>query len=564
MITLKEISIKNFMSFGNSPVVIDLDNGLTTLICGKNGVGKTTIFQAISVALFDQGLDKTIKKDNFVNYTNGKKMEIKLTLESEGNTYIITRTRKPTSISITCNGEPYTLHSTKANDSSVEALLNLDYDLFINSICLTTNVDSFMGLTPAFQKAFMENLISLHVLSDRASYLKGVQKDVVTDKKITEQKISNIENNNERTLRSIENLQSKADAWEGEKNEKLKLLESELTELSAIDYDAELEAVKKKNELTESLNKISRDLSNIDRDLQNKEQKREQLCKEHHSLQQGKCPYCHGPFISEEKITEINKTIQEIDSNIQEIQNKAVPILDREEKLQHELDDYLTNYSDLLSEQECYQFKSDLVRINKQIEDTKSQITNPFIDQIETLKQNLQDVDRSEIDNLAHLELHYKMLIKMLTDSKSFVRKNLVGKYVPFLNQSINKFLENMDSPHSAFINDDLSVDIEYMGKPTSYGNLSNGERLRLNLATSLAFRSLLKMTGRDFNIQIVDEYFDNGGDETFMENAFKLLNFEELTVFIISHRDELITQCNRVWEIQKESGFSIITEKPN
>lgn len=183
---------------------------------------------------------------------------------------------------------------------------------------------------------------------------------------------------------------------------------------------------------------------------------------------------------------------------------------------------------------------------------------NPYIQQLESITLDVED--DTNIKLFKKLELHYKILIKLLTDSKSYVRKNIISQYVPALNTSINLYLGRLASPHKVKINDDLTVDI-FCGKSQlgGFGSLSNGERLRLNLSITLSFRDFLRNTGKKFTFFGIDELLDSGGDQVFMYNSISLLRSLGGSIFIISHREELESKCDDLMVIEKHNGWSVI-----
>ena len=151
-------------------------------------------------------------------------------------------------------------------------------------------------------------------------------------------------------------------------------------------------------------------------------------------------------------------------------------------------------------------------------------------------------------------------MVKLLTDNKSFIRKNLIDQYIPFINDHISHYLQILDLPHRIEINSDLTVSIIYMNEKLSYGGLSNGEKNRVNLAVSLAFRSFIADSINTFNFIGIDELLDNGLDSSGFYGVFKILkNMKNTSVFLISHREELITEADSVITVKKQHGFSTI-----
>lgn len=154
---------------------------------------------------------------------------------------------------------------------------------------------------------------------------------------------------------------------------------------------------------------------------------------------------------------------------------------------------------------------------------------------------------------------HTNYLIKLLTDSKSFIRRGILDRYIPFLNQKINGYLQTIGLPHVVEVSTDLNVDLHYMGKCVSYYNLSRGERLRLNIATTLAFRDLMLMIGKSTNLLLIDEVLDSGLDECGIISTASLLKGSADDVFIITHRSELMDTLEKRLTVIKENGFARI-----
>ncbi|MBT8449856.1 MAG: hypothetical protein KJO69_09210, partial [Gammaproteobacteria bacterium] len=211
--------------------------------------------------------------------------------------------------------------------------------------------------------------------------------------------------------------------------------------------------------------------------------------------------------------------------------------------------------------EECAGISTEITMTKKQLA-SEEEKTNPYTDEYKTTKEEFDGlvVDEKPLYALKEKSEHYKILIKMLTDNKSFVRRRLLDQYVPYLNQKIDSYCVRLGLPHKIEISNDLSVNIEYMQRGMSYGLLSKGERGRLNFSTSMAFRDLLSMSGFQYNILCIDELLDDGMDTSGFHDIFKVLeesNVENL--FLISHRDDLVTQVDNIINVVKENGFTII-----
>lgn len=252
---------------------------------------------------------------------------------------------------------------------------------------------------------------------------------------------------------------------------------------------------------------------------------------------------------AEQKITELEEEVTKIKCEIDVLKEKS------EDIRKNSMDQLGTDSYDEISR--IHAEYNEAVNTLEQLKGSK----NPFEGQVEELKTGYIDKEELEIKkkDLDKKEDHINHLIRMLTDSKSFIRKSIVDQYVPFLNKRINEYIREVGLLHTFMINSDLSVELTYMGRTVSHHLMSKGERLRLGLSTSLAFRDLLAMLGKSFNLMMVDELLDDGSDAYFVRKATGLLKEEAETLFVVSHREEIVTMFDEKMVVIKENGFSRI-----
>lgn len=570
VVNFKKLIFQNFLSFGNAPTEVVLDTKLSTMILGdnkdsgkegysKNGVGKSSFFQAFFWTLFGEGIEN-IKQDDFINLRNKKRMWCKLIFDVDGIEYVIERGRKPNVLSLTKAGEPFTLHSTATIDESIRGLLGINPEIFLNAFLLTKSDKNYMNLKPASQREFMETLLTMDILSKRASAIKAEAKDVSTEIKIEENRIQQVQRTNERTQASIASLVQKAEDWQRERECGTEEYEKALRELQdAVDVEHELELIKELETIQGELADVSKDVEKLQQQVERTFQKAEACQHEVESLERGECPYCHQQYLNELLIDQKREEIKAYQQSLDELEEAILPLLDREESLTMRLNTFIAENPDLLTKDECHQILNEIKQLKDLIDASKQEMTNPYLDQIEVLKKSLEDVDSTKLYELKKYETHCNLLVKLLTDSKGFIRKSIIDQYVPFLNNKINAHLSVLESPHIVTMNPDLTVDIEYMGHSISYGNLSNGEKLRVNLAVALAFRELIGVSTK-FNIMMVDELLDSGMDEAGFNGALKLFNSLGTSTFIISHREDLMTKVDQKMIVTKQGGFSTIS----
>jgi DNA repair exonuclease SbcCD ATPase subunit len=192
----------------------------------------------------------------------------------------------------------------------------------------------------------------------------------------------------------------------------------------------------------------------------------------------------------------------------------------------------------------------------------KAAETNPYIDQIEELKNTaLQIISWDYANELSRVKDHQEFLLKLLTSKDSFIRKRIIDQNLAFLNQRLTYYLDKIGLPHTVEFQNDLSVIITQLGQDLDFDNLSRGERNRLILSMSWAFRDVWENLYRPINLLFIDELVDSGMDASGVESSIAVL--KRMTregnknVFLISHRDDLTSRVNHVLKVIKENGFT-------
>ena len=581
-IKIKNLTVKNFMSVGNQTQAIDFDRGQLTLVLGenldlggddsgaRNGTGKTTIINGLSYAIYGQALTN-IKRDNLINKINSKGMLVTVTFEKDGVEYHIERGRKPNILKFSINGQEQDLKDldesqgdSRETQKAIEEMIGMSHDMFKHLVALNTYTEPFLSMKAADQRSIIEQLLGITILSEKAEALKEQMKftkDAITTENT---KIETIKASNTRIQESIDALERKQRLWETTKQTEIQDLETSIAHLEKINIDEEIEAHKcweaysKKKQRKEE---AERWIAKITAENQKYEKTLERLEKEIASLQDHKCYAC-GQDVHDQKQEEILAQKEEL------IKETALQLLannTQEEEHRDVLAEIgvleqcpVTQYDKI---EEAYNHRSTVESLQKELASKLTQ-TNPYTEQITELKNTaLQEITWDSVNELTRIKDHQEFLYKLLTNKDSFVRKRIIDQNLAFLNQRLTYYLDKIGLPHIVEFQNDLSVVITQLGQDLDFDNLSRGERNRLILSLSWAFRDVWENLYDNINLLFIDELVDSGMDSSGVESSIavlkKMTREREKNVFLISHRDDLVSRVNQVLKVIKENGFT-------
>ena len=199
--------------------------------------------------------------------------------------------------------------------------------------------------------------------------------------------------------------------------------------------------------------------------------------------------------------------------------------------------------------------------MKKALEDKKVE-TDPYEAQITDLSESaLQTIDWSVVNELTSYKEHQEFLLKLLTNKDSFIRKKIIDQNLAYLNNRLTYYLDKLGLPHQVLFQNDLNVEITQLGQDLDFDNLSRGERNRLILGLSFAFRDVWESLYQNINLLFIDELIDSGMDTAGVENSLsvlkKMARERSKNIYLISHKDELIGRVNHVLRVVKENGFT-------
>ena len=213
------------------------------------------------------------------------------------------------------------------------------------------------------------------------------------------------------------------------------------------------------------------------------------------------------------------------------------------------------------TEVEAIEHRATVANVLQQIEHKDSEV-DPYAEQIIDMESHaLQPIDFTAINEYTKLAEHLKFLLELLTSKDSFVRKRIIDQNLSYLNARLTQYLEKMGLPHTVIFKNDLSVEITELGRELDFHNLSRGEMNRVILGLSFAFRDVWESLYQPINALFIDELLDNGTDTMGMENSLSILKEMNRTrsksIWLVSHKEELISRVNSVLRVVKEGGFT-------
>ena len=568
------------MSVGAVTQAVNLDRGGLVLVLGnnldlggdgsRNGTGKTTIINALSYALYGNALTN-IKRDNLINKINGKNMLVSLEFTKGTTTYKIERGRRPNVMKLFVN-DTEEIEGTvdeaqgenRNTQKKIDEIIGMSHTMFKHICALNTYTEPFLAMKANDQRDFIEELLGITQLSTKAEILKENNRAVKDQIKEEEYKIRSIKDSNNRIQSSIDDAIGRSKLWVNKHEGKKEQLTEALTELTKIDIDTEIKnhaLLVDYNDKKSKLDEAKRWMNSIESDSAKQQKAIDKLVKEITMLQEHKCYAC-GQELHDAKQEEI------LADKENQKQDAEQHIIDNDKKLQDyksvveeigEIGDKPnTVYPNL---NEAYEHQGKINTLAESLEN-ELEAVDPYTEQIEKLKaEGLQQIDYEHLNEINSLKEHQEFLLRLLTDKGSFIRKRIIDQNLNYLNKRLEYYLDKTGLPHEVKFLNDLTVEITELGKDLDFDNLSRGERNRLILGLSWAFRDVYESLNVPLDLMFIDELIDNGTDPNGVEACLSILKKttreRNKNIFLISHREELVGRVNNMLQVIKENGFT-------
>lgn len=584
MIKIRTVTMKNFLSVGATTQAVQLDQHGLTLILGenvdqgsngsRNGVGKTTLIQAICYAIYGKPLT-AIRQDNLINKINQKGMVVSLDFDIGLQSYRIERGRKPNFLRfyvndglVTQDGDNEAHGESKITQEEIEKVIGASHMLFRQAIALHSKTTPFLDMNAKDQREVIEELLGIGQLSTKAEQLKNLIKDVKDAVRGEDIRIKTVIDSNNKIQNTINDLKFKSKIWDQEHAKKLEKLQKAIDQLKEIDIEAEINnqrVLVEFGRVSQEVMRFERDAGRMERVYNGFENNIQTIGRQLATAEQQKCHTC-GQDVHADKHAEILAELQtrksQIEAEREQAQNDLFAVATELEKSINELTElgempavsYGTMEQALNHRHTLDKLESDYRR--------EAAVDSPYIDQIANLSTSgIQEVTRDFINELTRLQQHQEFLLKLLTDKSSFIRKKIIDQNLSYLNVRLNSYLDKLKLPHEVAFQNDLTVQITRLGREYDFAQLSNGEANRVVLGLAWAFRDVWETMNRPLNLLMIDELVDSGMDADGMDLALEILkkNARERSknIFLISHKDELTARVPRVLLVQYENNFT-------
>ena len=566
MILFKRISYKNFLSTGNQPIEIDLSISQTTLIVGTNGTGKSTLLDALCFVLFNRPF-RIIKKEQMVNTINNGDCIVEVEFDVGTKNYIIRRGIKPNLFEIFCDGK---LINQDANNVDYQKyletnIMKLNYRSFIQVVLLgSSSYEPFMKMKPRYRREVVEEILDIRVFGLMDLILRSQQSDL--QKKLTEvrHQCELIKTKYETEAKYLTTLETKG-------SDNLTVQQNKIVENDGnkIRYEQKLQ------KLNEDIAVSQNALINQDttakkvKELEKYETKIEQNISTHKKTldffkDNDTCPVCTQSIdanFKEEKCNHETSTISKLESGLKQLVGE---LNIHEEKM--------TQFSQMSNK--IQDMNVEIAKINGSLSALKKHSDQIQLE-ISTASQKDGDIEKIELElakmsadlgvadgHLADVqeEKDYVDVLREILNDKG-AKANIIRKYVPIMNQLINKYLQSMDFYISFNLDEEFNETVKSRFRDTfNYNNFSEGEKMRIDLALLFTWRDIARMkNSTNTNLLILDEIFDSSLDGQGTDDFFKIIKgLEKENIFIISHKgDILFDRFTNIIKFEKHQNFT-------
>jgi len=566
MITFQKIRWKNFLSTGDQFSEIDFQKNATNLIVGTNGTGKSTVLDALTFSLFNKPFRK-INKSQLVNATNEKDTQVEVEFDINGRQYLVRRCMKPNLFEIEVDGQK--MHK-QADDRATqkileENILKVNYKSFTQIVILGSSAFvPFMQLSGSNRREVIEDLLDIRIFSAMNLIIKEKIRKQKDEIRVLDLSRENVKDKLDMQKKFIEELENRGKANIQGKQDKISTLLDEQEEYASNNSKLENDVVElvKEQEKVTGANKKLKTLNKYKGQLS---QKVATITKEHKFFSENvTCPTCTQNIEESFRLNRINDAqtkAKELQTGYQELE-KAIKNEEEREHLFTKLSKEITKLNNGIS-----QNNTRISGCQRQVRDLESEIQklttqlanrNTEDEKLKEFNQNLQNIFKEIADKKEEI-IYHDFAYSLLKDDG--VKTKIIKKYLPLINQQVNRYLQMMDFYINFKLDEEFSETIESpIHENFSYSSFSEGEKMRIDLALLFTWREVARVKNSvNTNLLIMDEVFDSSLDGMGTEEFLKIIRFviKDANVFVISHKADLHDKFNSVIRFEKLKGFS-------
>ena len=570
MIIFEKIRWKNLLSTGNQFTEVNLNNAQTTLIVGTNGAGKSTILDALTFSLYGKSFRK-INKAQLINSTNEKNCLVEIEFTVNGTEWKVERGIKPNIFKIYRSGEPLDQSSSAIDQQKwlEQNVLKMNYKSFTQIVILgSSSFVPFMQLPSNSRREVVEDLLDIKIFSSMNDIVKSKIRLIKDEVKTLDLKKESLKDKVSMQKDFIEKIENKSKGDIKEKEEKIeKLLNQECNRMND-NENLNLSLVQLQNELKDYSNSTEklREMGNIKGKLS---QKISGIVKEHKFFSDNRvCPTCEQNI---EESFRVNR-IEDSQNKAQELQEgyKKLQEAIKEEELRESifkqttgeiskvLNDISTNNTQISG------FQRQVRGLESEIQTITSQIANRNTEheKLEEFRESLQDTYKLLADKKENIS-YYDFTYNLLKDGG--VKSQIIKKYLPLINQQVNKYLQMMDFYINFKLDEEFNETIETpIHEDFSYSSFSEGEKMRIDLSLLFTWREIARIKNSvNTNLLIMDEVFDSSLDGLGTDEFLKIIRFviKDANIFVISHKTGMEDKFENLLTFEKVKGFSNLNQ---
>ena len=564
MILFEKIKWKNLLSTGNQFTEVDFTKNATNLIIGSNGAGKSTVLDALCFSLFGKPFRK-INKPQLINTVNEKDCVVEVMFTIGKTRWKVVRGIKPNVFQIYRNDTALD-QSASANDQQKwleQNVLKMNYKSFTQIVILgSSSFVPFMQLSAAHRREVIEDLLDIKIFSSMNNLIKDKIRSSRETTKLLTLKKDNLLDKVKMQEDFIDELKSRGNEQiENNRSKVLKLEEYiDANDEQSRDLQEEVE------QLTSEMEKISSNKLEQYREIKAKlNQKVSTLAKTHKFFHDNHvCPTCTQPIEEDLRLNKISTIQEQVDglkSGLEEVSSRIGEETQKEE-VYHKLSRGTTELINAINQNntKVREYRRQIKDLESEIQRLTTNLANQNIEheKLEEFNGSLQEV-YEEVSAIKETVAYYDFTYSLLKDGG--VKTKIVKKYLPLINQQVNRYLQMMDFYINFSLDEEFNETVQSpIHEDFSYASFSEGEKMRIDLALLFTWREVARMKNSvNTNLLIMDEVFDSSLDGFGTDEFLKIIRFviKDANVFVISHKQDLHDKFDNVMRFEKVKGFS-------